>query len=111
VSVEYIRQKPDEEARADARERVAAAARNGRVPSLEFEPDDLRWAFEGCEHELEELDKLAAEHVAARAERRSAVSGREIRAETERVLREWDEAARVERFAKAQAEARRRLGL
>ena len=104
----YIRETPEEERRAKARQRVAGLARNGRDLSSYFERDYLDWAFTGRDDELAELERVAEQ---VRAERTAAAEQREQRqqlaAMTDRVLAEWD----AERRTKAQAEARRRLDL
>jgi hypothetical protein len=92
--------------RAEAREKVAADARRGVIPSVAYQLTELQWAFADHMDELEHLeqeahDRRAREHEAGEASiRRHAVER-----ETERVLAEWD----AERRAKAEAEARRRL--
>lgn len=98
--------------RASARERVAEKARAGRAPDDNFPLADLEWAFRDHEAELEAHRIVAADVAASRAARRDEVrQGREVRAMTETVLREWDEQAQAERRAAATAEAVKRLGL
>jgi hypothetical protein len=100
---------PDIVLRANARERVAGGARRGEVPSEHYPADDLAWAYEAHEAELAELEELAkreAERLAKLAADPPHLRATRLRAETDRVLAEWDAARRQE----AMAEARRRLG-
>jgi hypothetical protein len=103
----YLRETSDEELRARARERIARTARSGSPPRELYSPEDLDWAFEGHEAELQELEQEAAEVPAAEAQHQGAVQRRrELQRMTNRVLAEWDEQRRRE----AEAEARKRLG-
>jgi hypothetical protein len=47
---------PDIVLRANARKKVAGAARRGGLPSEEYDAKDLAWAYEGLEAELAELE-------------------------------------------------------
>jgi hypothetical protein len=106
-----VTETPDEVARAKARERVARSARAGQAPSDLYDAGELEWAFAGVHEELEELEELAAQAPAAEAEHRSSIErSRELEAATDRVLAEFDAEEAAKRRAKAQAEARRRLG-
>lgn len=95
------------EERAEAREKVAAAARSGRLPSVTFKREDLGWCFAGHMDELEQLEQVARDKL-RRAHRVEETSRQRaaVKRETERVLGEWDATRRAE----AEAEARRRLG-
>ena len=102
------RETTEAEWRERARERVRRAARAGRSPRERFSDDDLAYAFTGHQEELEQLEQLAADVVARRrGQRRSIEQSRALQYETEKVLAEWDQ----ERRTKAEAEARRRLGM
>ena len=93
--------------RANARERVARTARTGRAPRDAFQADDLAWAFEGHEAELDELEQETADALAAEAAHQEAIERtRTLQAETDKVLADWD----AERRQQAEAEARQRLG-
>jgi hypothetical protein len=104
---QYLRETSDEELRARARARVARTARTGRAPRDAFQADELAWAFEGHEAELDQLAQETADALAAEAAHQEAVErARTLQAETDRVLTEWD----AERRKQAEAEARSRLG-
>jgi hypothetical protein len=106
-----VQETADEQARAKARERVARSARAGQAPSTAYSEADLAWAFAGAPEELQELEELAAQAPAAEAEHRSSIErSRELEAATDRVLAAWDAEEAAKRRAKAQDEARRRLG-
>jgi hypothetical protein len=101
---------PDIILRENARSKVAGAAKRGELPSETWPADDLAWAYEGHEAELAELEELAkreAERQAQQAADPPHLRAVRLRAETDRVLAEWD----AQRRAEATAEARRRLGL
>jgi hypothetical protein len=93
--------------RVAAREKVAAEARSGNSPSSLFAPEDLAWAFVGCEGELEHLEARAAER---REEQKAARLSTEISALVPAILAEWDADEKAARRARAYAEARRRVG-
>ena len=105
------RETTDAEKRQRAREKVEAVARRGEMPRQHFSEDDLEWAgFKSPE--IDALEQLAAKAQDEQARRRRrADTSRELRRETERVLADWDERERRERWERAHAEARRRLGL
>jgi hypothetical protein len=107
-----VHEPTDEEARARARERVARTARAGQAPSTAYSEADLEWAFGGAhEAELVELEELAAQAPAAEAERVEQLTrSREFQAMVARVLEEWEREREAELRAKAEVEARRRLG-
>ena len=98
----------DEERRARSRERIARNVRVRRLPpDAVADPDAIAYAYTGHEEEFqalsEELEQLHAED--AEQQERAARAG-DLRAMTEQVLAEQD----AERRAKAEAEARKRLG-
>jgi hypothetical protein len=105
---QYLRETSDEELRARFRERVAREVRRvGLAPRDVASADDLAWAFQGHEAELEALEAEAAQTQAAQAEHQEQVERRAtLQAMTAQVLAEWDEQRRRE----AEAEARKRLG-
>jgi hypothetical protein len=105
----YSRQKSDAEKRADAREKVAARARNGYFPRDEHSEEDLAWAFAPPHaEELDELERVAEEARERRQARAArAVHGRAIKLKAQSILKEWEEV----RWQAALAEARRRLGV
>jgi hypothetical protein len=103
----YLRETSDEELRARARERVSRTARAGTPPRELYSDDDLGWAFQGHEAELQELEEQAAGVPAAEAQHQEQVQRRrELQAMTDQVLAEQE----AERRRKAEAEARKRLG-
>lgn len=106
------RETTENEQRARAREKVAAAARQGEDPHSVFSAEDLTWAFDGHRDELAQLVDVAEQARRLEADNRHRVHGsRALARETQRVLDEWDQKAQAERRAAAMAEARRRLGL
>ena len=113
MALQYVRQKSDEEQRADAREKVAGAARRGEQPTDYYSADDLEWAFgAGHEDELAALEQQAgAVRLAKRAKQEAAPRVRQLEKMTSIVLKEWDAADAAERRAKATAEASKRLGI
>ena len=104
----YVRESSDEEARARFRERVAREVRRAGLAPLDVaSTEDLAWAFQGHEEDLEGLEEQAAKAPAAEAQQQEQRERRaELQAMTERVLAEQD----AERRRKAETEARKRLG-
>lgn len=91
----------------------AAARPRPRTSTDETEPrqTELEWAFEGHEEELDELAQRIREAQAERTEREQRAAKRgELRDATRAVLREWEQAEEAERYRKAEAEAKKRLG-
>lgn len=110
MPVEYVRRPTDAEARERARAHVTGQARRGESPST-FDPADLAWAFAGLEAALVELEQEAEQVREAQREReRAKPRQRDLERMTATVLKEWDAAAKAERLAKVDAEARKRLG-
>lgn len=97
--------------RARARAKVAEAARHGDRPQDAWLSAEIAWAF-GEEHaeELAELDALAIEVSEAKREReRANAAARALHDETQRVVQEWKRAEDAKIWARAEAEARKRL--
>lgn len=101
----------DDEARLHARQTAERAAQNGAAPSERYSTDELAWAFEGYQAELEQLEEIATrrrEAAALATQRRQEAEA--LRDETDAVLREWAAQAERDQRDRAEAEARRRLG-
>jgi hypothetical protein len=77
-------------------------------PRADYPADDLTWAFEGRDDELVALEELAVSVRERREQAKEAIAAsRELQEMTDAVLREQD----AERRTKAEAEAKRRLGI
>ncbi len=91
---------------------IAQDAARGVMPTHGAWGQHAEEAFEGKEEALAGLWELATRVNKERAEAdRVAAERRVLQDETQRVLKEWDEAEQAKRLAKAETEARKRLGL
>jgi hypothetical protein len=98
--------------KARARAEISEQARRGMAPRDTASADVIAWAFEGFEDHLASLEETASAVREDRAARHRASEERnKIKNMTDRILGEWDKAEARERRAKAEKEARKRLGL
>lgn len=109
---QYIRPSTDAENRARAREKVAALAKRGSRPSDWHDRQDLQWAFRGLEDELAALEEEAERVQSERAAQiRTKEQSHEVRKLADRIESELLAEEKRARRRKAEAEARKRLGL
>jgi hypothetical protein len=95
-----------ENARAEIRRHVLKRARQGHVPRVH--PDDIKVAFAGHPDEWAAIAQARRDHREREELRaQAAVDAAHLKAETKRVLKEWDDA----RYREAEDEARRRLDI
>jgi hypothetical protein len=106
MSIESVRQE-----KAKALATLEQAARRGDGPN-KFKRDDVMFAVNGDPAKIDELTAIAESARADQRERvRRLAEKDDLRAATNRVLAEWETAERAERRARAEAEAKKRLGL
>lgn len=105
ILVDQAETSDKEQAHAKIREQVLDRASRGLHTSLS--PDLILAAFDGHPDEFADYQaRLRAAKETRQQREEDAANARELREETKRVLAEWD----AERRAKAEAEARKRLG-
>lgn len=107
ATVEYgVRPSSDEELRSRYRDKIVAAAKQGTPLTTQTTPEDLASAF--TPDEIEALERLVENAQLDRREREVRIEARrDIRRMAEQIIREQD----AERWQKAEAEARERLGI
>lgn len=94
--------------RAAGRRRVAQAANRGELPSAHWPADELAEVFAGAEDQLAELERVAVEKRQAEMERDRLANRRlQVDATAKQLLREWEEAERLEKRRRAYEQAER----
>lgn len=101
----------DRAAREQGRARSRRAAASGRGPTETYDPESLAFIFKGHEHEIAELDAMAATAVDRRRRSEDAAERRRmVHRKADEIEKEWAAQARAAALAEAERRIARLLG-